>query len=290
MANRLAKVYPAYFFVLLLFSPMFVYVDLYYGHGTNTFWHAVTVLTLTQAWFPSLAELWNSPTWFLSALILAYALFPYVLGPIARLNRKGLYILLASTIATSLLIKLIYSNISGWTMMEGMQQPDPAWYFNFVRFNPVFNFLEFVMGMTTARLMMTSHSTARSYFPGVVLALLLTVMVLRIHYTVNDMIVRSAIFIPLFLVFLIHLHKSDGRLVKILSHPILLYLGDISFSIYIVHGAIGQLFYKKVVSGLLFSQPVNIFIYYGTVMVSAIALYHLVEKTAHRAIKNKLKS
>ncbi len=29
MFNRLARVYPAYFFVLLLFSPMFVYIDLY---------------------------------------------------------------------------------------------------------------------------------------------------------------------------------------------------------------------------------------------------------------------
>jgi peptidoglycan/LPS O-acetylase OafA/YrhL len=289
MANRLAKVYPAYLFVLLIFAPMFVYVDLYYGHGTNTVWHAVTVVTLTQAWFPSLAELWNSPTWFLSALIFAYALFPYVLGPIARLNRNGLYVLLAVTLVTSLLIKVIYSNISGWESMEGMQLPDPAWYFNFVRFNPVFNFLEFIMGMATARLMMTSHSTARSYFPGIVLVLLLTVMILRIHYTLNDMIIRSAIFIPLFLVFLIHLHKSHGRLVKILSHPALLYLGDISFSIYIVHGAIGQLFYKRVVSSLLFSQQVNIFIYYGTVLVAAIALYHLVEKPAHRIIKSRLK-
>ena len=266
MGNRLARVYPAYLFILLLFSPMFIYVDLYFGHGANTVWHAITVLILTQAWFPSLAELWNSPTWFLSALILAYVLFPYILGPIARLDSKGLRILLGITIATSLLIKVIYSNISGWAIMEGMQLPDPAWYFNFVRFNPVFNFLEFVMGLTTARLMMTSQSTARSYFPGILLAMLLAVMVLRIHFTVNDMIVRSAIFIPLFLVFLTHLHKSDGRLVKVLSHPILLYLGDISFSIYIVHGAIGQLFYKRVVSNLLFSQEVNIFIYYGTVL------------------------
>ncbi len=173
-------------------------------------------------------------------------------------------------------------------MMEGMQLPDPAWYFNFVRFNPVFNFLEFLMGMATARLMMTSHSSARSYYPGIVLVLLLTVMALRIHYTVNDMIVRSAIFIPLFLVFLTHLHKSDGRLVKILSHPILVYLGDISFSIYIVHGAIGQLFYKRAVSSLFFSEPVNIFVYYVAVFLAAMALYHLVEKPAHSVIKNKL--
>jgi peptidoglycan/LPS O-acetylase OafA/YrhL len=289
MINRLARMYPAYFFILLLFSPMFIYVDLYYGHGMNTLWHAVTVLTLTQAWFPSLAELWNSPTWFLSALLLAYALFPYIVAPIARLNRNGLYKLLFITLALSLLIKVIYSNISGWVIMEGMQLPDPAWYFNFVRFNPVFNCLEFLVGIATARLMMTSHSKDRSYFPGILLASLIAVIALRVHYTVNDMIVRSAIFIPLFLVFLIHLHKSEGYLAKVLSHPVLVYLGEVSFSIYIVHGAIGQLFYKRVVSNLIFTEPVNIFIYYATVFISAVALYHLVEKPAQNKIKNRLK-
>ena len=289
MMNRLARMYPAYFFVLLLFSPMFVYVDLYYDHGINTVWHALTVLTLTQAWFPSLAELWNSPTWFLSALLLAYALFPYIVGPIARLNRNWLYKLLFFTLAVSLLIKVIYSNISGWAIMEGMQLPDPPWYFNFVRFNPVFNCLEFLMGMATARLMMTSQSQGRSYYPGIILVLLITVMALRVHYTINDMIVRSAIYIPLFLVFLTHLHKSEGHLSKVLSHPVLVYLGEISFSIYIVHGAIGQLFYKRVVSSLFFSEPVNIFIFYGTVLISAIGLYHLVEKPVHNAIKSRLK-
>ncbi len=289
MKNRLARMYPAYFFVLLLFSPMFIYVDLYYGDGIDALEHAILVLTLTQAWFPSLAEVWNSPTWFLSALIVAYALFPFIVAPIARLNRKGLYILLFITLALSLLIKVIYSNISGWAMMEGMQLPNPAWYFNFVRFNPVFNFMEFLAGIATARLMMTSRSNNRSYFPGVILVLLLTVMALRVQFAVNDMIIRSAIFIPLFLVFLVHLHKSDGLLAKVLSHRIPVYLGEISFSIYIVHGAIGQLFYKKAVSSLFFSEPVNIFIYYGTVIIAAAVLYHAVEKPAQKAIKNRLK-
>ncbi|MFT4554307.1 MAG: peptidoglycan/LPS O-acetylase OafA/YrhL [Chlamydiales bacterium] len=286
--NRLARMYPAYFFILLIFSPMFIYVDLYYGNGIYTLWHALVVLTLTQAWFPTLGELWNSPTWFLSASLFAYVLFPYIIAPIAKLNRKGLYKFLFTTIATSLLIKVIYSNISGWAIMEGMKLPNPAWYFNFVRFNPVINLFEFLMGIATARLMMTSESKDRSYFPGIILACLVAVMALRVPYTINDMIVRTAVFIPLFLIFLTHLHKSEGYLSKVLSHPFLVYLGEISFSIYIVHGAIGQLFYKKAVKSLFFSEPISIFIFYASVMASAVALYHLVEKPAQNAIKKRL--
>lgn len=33
-----------------------------------------------------------------------------------------------------------------------------------------------------------------------------------------------------------------------LSHPVFTYLGNISFPIFILHGALGQLFYKKIVA------------------------------------------
>lgn len=34
----------------------------------------------------------------------------------------------------------------------------------------------------------------------------------------------------------------------VLSHPVLTYLGNISFPIFILHGALGQLFYKKIIA------------------------------------------
>jgi peptidoglycan/LPS O-acetylase OafA/YrhL len=287
LKNRLSRMYPTYFFILLLFSPLFIYVELYYKHGFNTVWHAITVFTLTQAWFPSLGELWNSPTWFLSASLFAYALFPYIITPISKLNRQNLIKLLILTLSVSLLIKISYSSICGWEIMEGLKMPSSPLLFNFIRFNPVINFLEFLMGISMARILMLSKTESHSYFPGALLTLLVGILVVRTSFDINDMITRSALFIPIFLFFLTHLHQSKKRLSTLLSHPFLVYLGEISFSIYIVHGAIGQLFYKKVIKNLFFYQPINIFIFYITVLLAAILLYHGVEKRAQAAIRKR---
>jgi hypothetical protein len=48
----------------------------------------------TQAWFPAHAEIWNAPTWFLSALTFAMLVLPHVLPAIAAMRKKGLKLLL----------------------------------------------------------------------------------------------------------------------------------------------------------------------------------------------------
>ena len=283
--NRLFRLYPTYFFILLLFSPMFIYIEVYYKHGASIFWHALTVLTLTQAWFPSLGELWNSPTWFLSATLFAYALFPFLIQVISKKERKSLLKLLFAVFSVSLVIKILYSYSCGWNVMEGVTGPSSILTFNFIRFNPVINVLEFIMGISIARLLMLSKVEKRLYFPGLILTALCSILLVRTFFNVNDMLTRSAVFIPLFLLFLTHLHQSKGLLTQILSNRFCVYLGEISFSIYIVHGAIGQLFYKKVMKNLLFTQSVNIFIYYSVVLLASILLYHGVEKKVPMLLK-----
>merc|ERR1711959_115745 len=76
---------------------------------------------------------------------------------------------------------------------------------------------------------------------------------------VNDMLVRGCVFIPLFTWFLMRVHcvtidpeAPKLSLVKILEWGPLQYLGKISFCIYIVHGPIGQIFYKRAIAMNLF--------------------------------------
>jgi hypothetical protein len=88
--SRIFGYYPLYLFVLLLFSPMFVYVDMKYNGLTRTIFNAVLSVTLTQAWFPSSAEVWNAPTWYLSALNFITACMPFALVPISTMTKPQL--------------------------------------------------------------------------------------------------------------------------------------------------------------------------------------------------------
>jgi hypothetical protein len=55
---------------------------------------ARALVPLTQAWFPAHAEVWNAPTWFLSALTFAMLVLPHVLPAIAAMRKRGLQLLL----------------------------------------------------------------------------------------------------------------------------------------------------------------------------------------------------
>merc|ERR1712003_577199 len=104
---------------------------------------------------------------------------------------------------------------------------------------------------------------AGSSFP--VLLAMISIIVLRALgvVTVNDMLVRSLAFIPLWIIFLMRIHRESvgpggpKMLPKILCNPTLQYFGSISFPIFILHGPIGQLFYKKAVVMKVWGQPLS---------------------------------
>lgn len=60
--SRVFGYFPLHLVTLLLFSPLFVYVDMYYSGLTVTLRNAFLSVTMLQSWFPNLAEIWNAPT------------------------------------------------------------------------------------------------------------------------------------------------------------------------------------------------------------------------------------
>merc|ERR550537_1192634 len=77
------------------------------------------------------------------------------------------------------------------------------------------------------------------------------------------MIVRPCIFMPLFMLFLMGLHRASlpdrvtDPLAKFMALKPLTWLGGLSFPIFVVHGPLGQLFYKKAIAKRLFGGTMN---------------------------------
>ena len=106
--------------------------------------------------------------------------------------------------------------------------------------------------------------------------------------TLNDALTRGLLFIPLFTAFVMRVHRqtvyadlpNSGKpgynsFSKALGAKWLTYLGAISFPIYILHGPIGQIFYKRVVAQKLWgkvftSDPWFFPVYLGIVLASAV--------------------
>ncbi|KAL4443533.1 hypothetical protein ABPG75_011270 [Micractinium tetrahymenae] len=292
--GRVAGYYPLFILVQILFGAMFAFADNFYNGPVVTLAHGLMSTGLVQAWFPAHAEVWNAPTWFLSALTFAMLVLPYVLPSIAEMRKKGLRKLLAALTGVSLLGKLAYSyDLKAWGIMEGIlsarAHPNTLLW-NVTRFHPFYCLLEILMGVAAARLVMLEgvddqgKPTGEAPKPAgsALLPLLgcvgITVARALGYLPLNDPLTRALLFVPLFTLAIMRLHRQTLQgsvgLSGFLSHPALTYLGNISFPIFILHGALGQLFYKKIVATKLWGSvmPQSFFPAYCAIVLLSAAL------------------
>ncbi len=299
--------YPLHWFVLLLFGPMFVYSNIMAAPsittGLNTvIFNGVLSFTLTQAWFPvNRAEIWNAPTWFLSSLSFCNLVLAIVLPEIARMDKSRLRLWLFWLFWINLLPILGYFWLLGgsntWTLVEGMTQPNdhPSLsLFNVLRFLPVFNAAETLMGALACRLVMLDSNCKRqsssTWSVVVPFGIAIGVLIGRAREWIpdcSDLLIRKCIVIPVFLNFVMALHRNAVLVIVsnesktrkdpisvFLSTKIMMGLGNLSFPIYILHGPIGQLFYKRAIARKLWGGVLGgkgyFALYVAVVLVSAI--------------------
>lgn len=264
---RVMSYWTLHMVVLLIFSPMFLYVDVAYSGWPTALWHGFISTFMLQAWFPTSAEVWNAPTWFLSALTFAFLALPYCLRVLATQKKEQLRRTLVILTLVSLVPKIAYSSdLHSWGIMEGMlnakTHPNYA-VFNSLHFSPLGALLEVLMGAAACRLVMLDHPQAPVPSGPSMAPLLAMVAVLGLRATgavqLNDMLTRSGIFIPLWIMFLMRIQresvsKEGAMLPQLLCKKPLVFLGGISFPIFVVHGPVGQLFYKKAVATAVWGQ------------------------------------
>ena len=327
--SRVMGYYPLYLLAQIAFAWVFAYADVLYNGPVATAWHALITFTLTQAWFPMHAELWNAPTWFLSALTFATAALPFALPSVASWRKRGLKTAMVALTAVSLIAKIAYSyDTNGWAFMEGVMGPKthPNWmFFNATRFSPFFALVEILIGCVACRMVMVKECDPRddpdssrpgydasglllggepgtlAASPAVPFLGMVAVIVARAvgALPLNDMLARGALFIPLFTAFVMRVHQqtvywdlpklergeSGHRSFSLaLGAKWLTYLGAISFPIYILHGPVGQIFYKRAVASKLFNgvvmtkYPEFFPVYLLIVLVAAVATHELFMK------------
>ncbi|KIY98635.1 hypothetical protein MNEG_9324 [Monoraphidium neglectum] len=214
---------------------------------------------------------------------------PYALPPIAALKKKGLRKLLLLLTAVSLVGKLAYSyDLNAWTLLEGVTPPRAhpnQFFWNVTRFHPFYAVLEVLTGAAAARLVMTDglDPDGGAAAPKAGSALLPAAALVAVTWAraagwlpLNDPLTRVLLFVPLFTALVMSIHRNTlggaKGLVEFLGQPLVTYLGTISFPIFILHGPLGQVFYKKVIATKLFGAvmgPQFFPVYCGIVLLSA---------------------
>merc|ERR1719440_45718 len=256
--------------------------------------HAVLNYTLLQAWFSSEAELWNPPTWFISALTFANLTMPTIVLPqVARLSKDGLGKLFYGLSAISLLQKLSYSTSWRFFCEGNFKTKTPPNRWNITRFNPLWATFEVVMGITAVRDVMLDdprESGKPVTNPAWFFLASYSSLALRLtKLNFNDAMIRTCVFIPLYTKFLTAMHRDcmsakPSAITQFFGSKIMTSLGALAFPMFVLHGPIGQLFYKKKLATKLWGRvmPTSFFpVWLLIVILSS----HLANETF---VKNKV--
>ena len=268
--NRFARIYPLYFLSILLTLFLQIRTDIvdFLGLFLN--------ILMLQAWVP--VEFWsfNPPGWSLSVEFFFYAIFPFLFNRILKkksLKKISLLIVLFwffSQLFTQILF-LFYSE----SKLIGING------------TPLLHLNEFLIGNLAGLFFVKKwHKREGNYDLQILMLFGLFLIVLKIPFQLNYLNGLLAIlFIPL--ITLISL--NNGFITKLFEKKVFVFLGEISYGIYILQFPIYSLISAYSVKKYLqITEPTVVFFLRLIVLIVVSALsYVFLEKPIMEKIKTK---
>jgi peptidoglycan/LPS O-acetylase OafA/YrhL len=236
---RIARIYPSYLAALLLYAP--VAVDEWFGGAPPiplppAMGFALTALlaaTLSQAWLPWTARLWNAPGWATSTIFFGYALFPALTGALGRVRGRRLLAIAAGAWLGGLVPAALYVALApdGTGASTGTQGA----LIDLLKHHPVARVGEFFTGAALGlwwvrggrRLRVPGWATGGAAVAALTLATLSPPL---LPYA----FVHNGLLSPLLAVLLVGLASGEGALARALSARPLVTLGGAGFAFYVL--------------------------------------------------------
>jgi len=225
---RFARIYPVYLLALVLMILANLKTD---GRDPIAL---ILSLTMLQAWVPGYAMVLNSPGWSLSVEALFYLCFPLLL---AFVNRKGLKTLALITLILWLstqALQIFLHNSSAYEPKGILHQ--------FIYYHPLMHLSTFMLGLVVGVAFCNGKFSAlnRSWNGLAVLALTVLVILLLAYESSFEQQLgflidyNNGLIAPVFLAILVLLSVNEGWTKRLLSLPVLVLLGEASYSLYIL--------------------------------------------------------
>ncbi len=222
--KRIARIYPIYLVTLLIVAVLsIIYSTVAYEGTTNLLFHTLGL----QAWIPGTELYFNFPAWSISVEFFFYLLFPFLLLVLKRLSIQ----------TRTLLILGIYcfSTLQFYYFAEYAWKPNAESWNSFLVYFPVWHLNTFLMGMLGGLITLKLKEFKKSSYLWFFIAVIASALFVLILGTQN-LITRYAhngALAPIFILITIGLAKDRRVLNRIFGWKPFLFLGEISYGVYL---------------------------------------------------------
>lgn len=273
--NRFARIYPLHFVMLLGYLALAV--SFFYfsssgrppeSYGARSFLES---LFLVQTWGNGYLT-WNVPSWSISSEWTVYLVFPLIAVVFSKYIATPVRLVTISILAFALLVYRFKSS-------EVVSIGD-----NIIEMALTRTFFEFLLGCVIGSLYVNYRNLlVKVRYPAIVLFLVCSGVFMV--YRFNDYFVIPVAFFCLIL----FLSVDDSFVSRLLSNRVLVYLGEISYSTYMVHYFIYDLL--KAGWGNIYNSVgyVELAASLVTVLLFSVLLHHGVEMPAQRYLRSRVR-
>ncbi|GAC1359627.1 MAG: acyltransferase [Acidobacteriaceae bacterium] len=285
---RFARLYPTYIFVLLLSTPL-LFIE-WQGRPHTEFWTGLLVTPLLlQGWSPSLATFWNTVAWTLSADLLLYLIFPYVLqiwalrGAALNTPRRLIGIILVLW-----LIGIAPHTYYHFVNPDHLSAPADRFtgtvWMRVLKYTPLAYLCTFLVGLTLAKLhaLVTLTPSRRLLLCASSLLVILTFFYLGAPH-VPYVIIHGALLLPFFCLLVLGL-TGPNPIASIFAFRPLVILGETTFALYLLHFNVFELIHNYHLPERLHVVALDPWISYVTIILLAYATVRFIEKPAQRML------
>jgi peptidoglycan/LPS O-acetylase OafA/YrhL len=274
--KRFARIYPVHIFTLSLLLLFYLYFlfqgNSFTNHDRFSLGGFIKSALLVHAWDAPIDKYWNDVSWSVSSEWLVYIGFP--LFALLAHKIKGL---------TDLILILLLAGLVNATMYAVFDYPGNMAY-GMSRI-----LAGFAIGCAFARF--NGWPLSPHTLGALALLILLTILLFAIPLQNNDY--NLVVWLPpIFGVLIFCLSHGSGVLIRVLSSKIMRYLGEVSYSLYLVHDIAITIFEKispirHIAATDITTRLAYMAAFIGLVLTISITVHELIEKPCRKKLVDK---
>ena len=227
---RLARIYPVYLLSLIIAGALAGR----YLRGKPLVAYIADLLAI-QSWSIRVWPFFNPPAWSISVEAFFYLVFPFVLMRLRPSSRRAALLSMSGFWALAMALPLYcVMHFPAVAWVGDIPGPGEAFIWN-VRRLPIIQLPEFLAGICLGWYYLRFRPSVRAASWMILVALPLLAVCLLLSRHLPHIMLHNGLLFPLFAMLLLGLAEESNLLSHLLSNPVLVLLGEASFSLYLFH-------------------------------------------------------